>query len=101
MINNLIATDHVLQARGLMHDVVSILDETLIVSEVSISRSILWTIYNSHTGDQFRVIFDPQNLHMARHGLHVKMELDEYDLVNAIEDAADGGFDTIYLHLNL
>lgn len=68
-----------------------------------ISRSAyagLLAIYleNLDNGMSIRIICDPARVHAGRQGIHTRLDIDEYELAEMLDQATSQGFDTIWVH---
>ena len=82
--------------------------EQLFDSHMSVSRSLYgenkqclaWYFENESNDQGMRIVFDKNNDFLSRQGIHLTLEIDEYELLDSMEKAFDDGFGTIWLHVN-
>lgn len=82
---------------GVIEDLEVILSDDVNLDRTKYKNCLAWLVTTEE--NQCRIIFDLQNQHLGSIGKHVIID-DEYELVEAIDEAFKDGFDSIFVHLN-
>jgi hypothetical protein len=62
-------------------------------------KLLMFTVRNTETDSQMRIIFDPANQYPNAQGIHTTLECDEYELCDKMERGWDDGFSTMWVRL--
>lgn len=96
----LVPEDRSIEMHGLISDLQDLLDDHMECFEARpTGNCLVWDVANNETGNGVRIVFDPQNLHLNRQGIHRTIDMDGSELCDVLDQANSDGFNVVWVHL--